>query len=314
MDVLELLNGELREHDFTLKEAMRYLYLRSCELFTYDARYDFLDLFPDELEIKKDFRNRMIDLREVEDNRIICTTYAREVFSKIVQELLGFETHVLGCRHSYVKFYDGECWWKADATISSDLARVKMSLSTRGYLPILTDSNYADQLRKVDQKIAYIHTFYEDEKLLTERSRMFHHFKSQYNTFFKKLSLFFLEERETAKRKDDLILSSWKMIQELLNQYHLEGFTDFEFAISYLEHIFLGCADSFCSNTTSLYQILANGDWEFINIYPVELSNDTLYYMLSGNDGNLSFQEITRSDALHYKDVLDGKRKHLIRS
>ena len=50
MNVLELMSKELKTKSWTTEEKARYIFLRSCELFTYDNRYLYGDY---ELEIER---------------------------------------------------------------------------------------------------------------------------------------------------------------------------------------------------------------------------------------------------------------------
>ena len=54
MDVLQLLDNELKDkNNWSLEEKVRYLYIRICELFSYDSRYRlFLKLYPEKVEEK----------------------------------------------------------------------------------------------------------------------------------------------------------------------------------------------------------------------------------------------------------------------
>lgn len=83
MNILTLLDYELKDKNWTFDEKNRYLYLRSCELFSYDPRYFFCDLFEDGKIIQEEILNRKINLEELETNWIVCTSY-----SKVVQELI----------------------------------------------------------------------------------------------------------------------------------------------------------------------------------------------------------------------------------
>ncbi len=313
MDILELLNDELKDKDWTIIEKARYLYIRSCELFTYDARYDFYNLFPDVLSRKEKIFNRKLDLRKVEDNRIVCSTYTKEVYGKMLRELLGVDSDIMNHGHVCLKFHNGEYWMKADSTISFDISRVKMNLSTYGYIPIFKDCTWEEKLRAMDQKIGYIEELYENEKAFQNKELVQEIKEKEKTSLLQKVTSFFQNTQEQPKQTDEFLLNSWKEIQERLKKYDVSEFTDVEYAVSYLEHKLIGKASSFNSNTVSLFQILGDKTWNYINIYPVDLSTDTVYYMLEEKRGEISFEEISRADALYYNDSMDGNNKKLIR-
>ena len=69
----------------------RIIYIRSCQLFSYDERYDFCNLFDDEKQLKNKIINRTIDLEDVHDFRVICTSHSDEALSKLLKELVGID-------------------------------------------------------------------------------------------------------------------------------------------------------------------------------------------------------------------------------
>lgn len=77
MDVLQLLDDELKtKRNWDLKDKERYLYIRSCQLFSWDVRYRLFSKLSlkDRNKIEK-IVLRKIDLRNVEDFRVVCTNY-----------------------------------------------------------------------------------------------------------------------------------------------------------------------------------------------------------------------------------------------
>ena len=107
-------------------------------------------------------RNRILDLENLVDNHVICTTHAKEVFSKIMQELLGIDCKLEGKSHIWTTFNDSKRIINADATISSDLARVKMGLTTVGYRTAMNAHTFKDDVKRTDIKIGYIESDYEN--------------------------------------------------------------------------------------------------------------------------------------------------------
>lgn len=69
MNVLEMLDKELQERQaYSLESKRRYLYLRLCQLFSFDSRYHncIYELLKDKAEpLKEELRNKIINLENV---------------------------------------------------------------------------------------------------------------------------------------------------------------------------------------------------------------------------------------------------------
>lgn len=148
-----------------LRRKKRFLYLRSCQLFTYDTRLDFLR----SNESKKEIQNapyllnkiltNEIDLENMTDNKVNCLSWSK-AYKKILKELLNTEVKVVNNEnkdHYWVNFGH-----KADATYNSDLTRVKMNLFTLGYElsthsdKFILDNESKSKIKIMDQNIKYI--------------------------------------------------------------------------------------------------------------------------------------------------------------
>ena len=167
MDVLQLLDDELKDkNNWSLEEKARYLYIRSCELFSYDLRYRiFLNIYP-RSKVTKEIVLKEIDLRNVDDFRVVCTSYSRFVFKKLLEELLAIKVKVTGYSHKYNKFKIGFNRYVADATWNCDLERVKFGKTTKCYYSLNITRDLNDKkIEDIDKKIGYIEEEYFDTKL-----------------------------------------------------------------------------------------------------------------------------------------------------
>ena len=318
MNILVLLNEEIKNKNWTLEEKARYLYLRSCQLFSYDPRYEFCDE-----KTKEQIRNQTIDLENLETNWVVCTSHGREVISEIMIELLNLETSLEGNNHLWVKLKATDHREiKLDSTAQLDLARVKMKLSTKGYISITKDYTFYEKLEKIDRKICYIEDDYEEKHIKRQKENLLEDFYSQkysensitnslvYRLFRLKMML---KDYGNSLENDDFTIFQWKTIQKLWSQYQsIQEFTDAEFCISYLEDKLISATTGWKSNVVSLYQIESDQHWNFVNLYPVQLKKDTIYFMLKQEQDGSYFTEIPESDALHYTEMMDGNNKHLI--
>jgi len=193
MDLLTMLDHELSSMHLNDFEKVRYIYLRTCELFSFDARYNYTSLFSDDL-LYDAIINRKIDIRNVNDFLVVCHSYSREVLMKLIRELTTAQVEVYGEAHSYVKY---QANWLLDATYG-DLARVKLGLETRGFEKIPQDKQL---LAETDSIIGY-----------TPKSKMEYLEKidlSSIDTIFKSINLLLRNSKCNKEFSDALFFVEW---------------------------------------------------------------------------------------------------------
>ncbi len=301
MNVLALLDDEIKDKNWDVELKKRYLYLRSCELFSYDPRYYWCNYFlSDRLERMEKLRNRKIDLEDLEDSWVICTTYAKEVFAKLVEELLNVECELLGSGHVYAVMKDNpKLKIVADASYGNDFTRVKMGLSTYGYYPVNKNGyKFKQELKVKDKTLEYVNGEYLNSTLKEYASTLFDEFL----------------ESTTDWSEDAFLVYRIEKVKEWVDIYNplVSDFSDLRHCLSYLQTLFL---DDDCNKVleVSLFDQSSDNDWTFVNIYPVELENDMLYYaILPDKNSCYSLQKITKTDAVHYVNNLRGNNKKLI--
>ncbi|MBR4693661.1 MAG: hypothetical protein IKP07_02510 [Bacilli bacterium] len=132
MNLVEMLSRELRDKHFTEFERVRYVYIRCCQIFSFDARWNYFTLFSDELI--KEIEERKFDVKNIDSPLVICHSFSRYILKPLLDELTGAKTEVVGSKqgHSYVKAYFGSSKWNLDAT-EGDFPRVKMGLAPMGF-------------------------------------------------------------------------------------------------------------------------------------------------------------------------------------
>ena len=297
MNVLALLNQELQNKNWSMEEKCRYLYLRSCELFSYDERYYFYNLLKDDKRIYET-RNCVIDPENVTDNRVICTSHSEKVLKIIFKELLNKECTIEGDGHQYITFDDGSQKIKADATNQSDLTRVKMNLSTYGYKPTTSYYDFDLELKEKDKKIHYIKNEYSDY-LFETRSELL------YPRFIQNSS------KEVSRDSDDFLLYQLKVVKELFENYNFSNFSDNEFCISYLVKKILADNQERVGKV-KLFQLSNLEEWNLVTLYPINLQDDRIYFVLEQGQSGFQFHETTREEAKQYKKHFHGNDKHLI--
>lgn len=293
MNVLKLLKEELKDKDWTLEEKARYIYIRSCQLFSYDERYDYYNLYFNGDIRLHELRNKLIDLENVIDNRVVCTSFSKSVLSILIEELLSIECKNRGLGHAFNLFLMGEQEIMADATISSDLTRCKMGLNTHGYRKTSKDFMFETNLKEIDKKIGYIKDEYENYYIKQKNDNLF---------------LDFVQENPEYT-KDDFLIYKLATIKELFDSYkNLKNYNDCEHCISYLQEKIIG-KDPRRIPSVPLFDLSYDEIWKFVEIFPFRLENEIIYYILEEIDNEYCFYEISESDAKSYAKTLRGLRK-----
>lgn len=294
MNVLEILDKELQGKQWSLEEKVRYVYIRSCELFTYDERYDLCDMEEYKGIKIEEIKDRIIDLENLVDNRIICTTYAKQVLPQLMSELLNVHCVANGTAHIYNTMDVNGRFLLADPTISSDLARVKMGLYTYGYKPMEKDHNFDANLEYIDKSIKYINEGYENSFLKQRIDNIYYEFTNETG----------------LKKSDDFLIYKLYVIKELFEKYDLKNFSDAEYCIAYLINKFLNKDDKI--KYSELFEEISEKSINRINIYPFQLRKEELYFILHSIDSEFFFYEISKNDAKKYMKTLDGINKRAI--
>ena len=154
MDVLNLIDSELRNMHLSDFERVRYIYLRTCELFYFDMRYHFNKYISKRVLSK--ITRKEIDLTNVDDFRVICHTYSEYVLKKLINEFTNIDVIIHSGGHSFLTINDKNgCSWDLDATLG-DLSRVKIGIKPNGFTCIESWSyNYYDYLAEIDETLGY---------------------------------------------------------------------------------------------------------------------------------------------------------------
>lgn len=303
MNVLETLNDELKNKHWTKEEKARFLYLRSCELFSYDNRYHFCGYFENPKERREAIRNRKINLEDVTDFTVICTTHIKEVYKELLRELADIDGEVewviKDVGHPWIEFNDGIRRIKADSTNGSDISRVKMKLNTTDYGPAKIEINedYEKYLKEIDKKIGYIKQNYYSTTINTQVTEMYKEYKKVHHGL------------NTASYTNLLYYEIYTIMRYLEQYKKFPNFSDVEYALSYLGENFLEENAFDFTKATSLFAIDGEENWTFYNIYPLTLGKDTIYYLLTNEGKENNFYEIHREDALTYVRKLEGINK-----
>ena len=164
MNLIKTLDDELNQMHLTDFEKARYIYLRCCEIFSFDARWYFTDVLDDEKTHEK-ILNKEFKLDDIDTSLVICHSFAKYILKPLLDELTSLDSEVCtGLAHSFVmiRSNDQTCFgqeWKLDATLG-DLARVKLDLPTRGFDCGI--SQYDSLIDEMDIDLGFCNSNHED--------------------------------------------------------------------------------------------------------------------------------------------------------
>ena len=162
MNLLNLLEDEIKDKHLNNFEKVRYIYLRTCELFYFDARYYYVEQFNKNLY--KQIINKKIDITNVDDFLVICHSYSKYVLLKLINELTTANVSLQSGLHSFVEYKDDSgSVWNLDATLG-DLSRIKVGIKPNGFTCRESwNFNYQDVIDEIDEIIGYK---YKEKKII----------------------------------------------------------------------------------------------------------------------------------------------------
>lgn len=137
MNLIQTLDDELKQLHLNDFEKARYIYLRCCEIFSFDARWYFTDTLDDKKMYDK-ILNKKFNLEDIDTNLVICHSFVKHILKPLLDEFTNLDSKIVrGIAHSFItiKSNTHSCYgqeWKLDATLG-DLARVKLDLPTKGF-------------------------------------------------------------------------------------------------------------------------------------------------------------------------------------
>lgn len=288
MNVLEQLHGELKDKHYTKEETARYLYIRSCEIFSYDPRYQ----FSLSKKLRAPILNRKIDLENVENRWVVCTSITAEIMAYLLKEFTGIESRIHRFKsHGYISFSEGSKEIVIDPASACDLERVKMHLTTHGY------EKDSTELAEIDKEIGYVKDHYKNDEIKTSVENL-------YGDYTK-------ENGISNFTYDNFYLYKLKLIQNLYHEFHFTEASDASYAVNYLKTKVLSDSDKKLTNGLPLYQIDENGNWHFVDIHIFNLESNRFYALLKIKD-EYQIIEIEEEKTRNMIQEMEGPAKELL--
>lgn len=132
MNLIEQLDDELSQLHLNDFEKTRYIYLRCCEIFSFDSRWFYTDLF-DDTDTHNKILTKKFDIENIDDYLVICHSFSEYILKPLIEKLTNLKCEIIRDDiHSSILMNCDNQYWKLDATMG-DLARVKLDLPTKGF-------------------------------------------------------------------------------------------------------------------------------------------------------------------------------------
>lgn len=294
MNVIELLANELKNKDWTLEEKQRYIFLRTCQIFSFDPKYNSCIYLPDCKNLQQEIRNKKIDLTNVTDFNVVCTSYSTQVINVLLEELLNIKSSLQGKDHHYIISSINEKNFRVDGTLN-DIYRVKMNMDTTGYFLLPKNDCYKEELIRIDKKIGYVKDTYGNE-------------------FIKKKKNEILNLIKDIRSNRDFFEFMMNLINDIYKMYNVSGnYSDAKFCIDYLILHLFNYYDQEYIKDVALFLNNDSTEWDYVKIYAFDLEGDMLYWGLEKENNMYSLHEITRSQARYYAKEMKGINKKYIK-
>ena len=157
MNLIQTLDDELRRLHLNDFEKARYIYLRCCEIFSFDSRWFYTDILGDD-ELHNEILNKKFDIKNIDSKLVICHTICPDILEKLIRELTDLDCRTIKSGgHSYVTISspNSVCHgqeWKLDPVLG-DMTRVKLDIPTRDFECGIED--YSILLQEIDLDLGY---------------------------------------------------------------------------------------------------------------------------------------------------------------
>ena len=198
MNLLEILDNELKDKHYNTLEKVRYIYLRTCEIFSYDECYYISRNLKDK-ELHSLIENKKFDVTDINEFQMICFSYAKYILDVLIKELTNADSKVMASPwHAYVVAQINNLEYTLDACIK-DFSKVKMNLKTDGfYVGFSNNKKFNKELAEIDNYLGF-NLVYESELI------------------------------DDLKKKNETLLDVFKNINELLkiskcNRYFFDAY------------------------------------------------------------------------------------------
>ena len=134
MNLIEQLSKELEILHLNEFEKVIYIYLRCCEIFSFDSRWYYADVYDEEEKLREKLLTRTFNVENIDSKEeVLCKSFSIHILKPLIEYFTNLPCEI-GTQgtHVYVVVEYKGVKWKLDATLC-DLQRVKLEIPTTGF-------------------------------------------------------------------------------------------------------------------------------------------------------------------------------------
>jgi len=296
MDIKKIILDELKDKNWPDLMIARYIYIRTCELLTFNILYNL-----GSSDIREKLENRNIDINNLENNKVICRDWSH-IYHDLLKEV-GIDSRVEEMeKHMYVIVNIDNIQILADPTSKyySDMVRAKYGDHTIGFIGYNVEIT-EPALRMLDEMIGYKKGIYTSEVIMMLKKELRDPDLLKQNLGITDDMSFY----ETLKIKFEFICSIINRSKKL-NQ----GYVDTVNYMCYLMRNLLEVGE--CISVSEMVYYLENEqslDIDAVSIYEIRVYDERYYYLLSKKEDLFKIEQIEEKEIEFYKKEYKIRRK-----
>lgn len=296
MNIKKIILDELKDKNWPKLIVARYIYIRTCELLTFNLLYNFGDS-----DIRERITNRSFDINNLESNKVTCRDWSY-IYHDLLKEV-DIDSRIEEMnKHMYVIVNIDDIQILADPTSKyySDMVRAKYGDHTIGFIGYNAELT-EPALRIVDEVIGYKKGIYTSEVIMMLKEEL-------KNPDLLKETLGITDNTSFYER----LKIKFEFICSIINNLDTENreYVDIVNYLCYLMRNLLGVGE--CISVSEMVYYLENEenlDIEAVSIYEIQEYDKSCYYLLSRKEGLFKIEQIEEKEIEFYKKEYKTRRK-----
>ena len=282
--------------DWDIFTQIRYIYIRLCEIFSYNYQYTY-----DETK-RLEIYNEKLNIKNIKKFEIVCSTWcyiAKELMEKIgIDAIISYEgVHVF----LIIELFPYKI--KLDSMkLGNDLTRVKIGSQTEGFIDLNDNKDFQARKTKSDLKIYKDNYLYTDVIIKNLQQEMLR-------------ENMFINEKSSEKFNDQVFFSKIDLISSLLNNTNrITKYGDYIYYLDYLKNNLL-TANEKCKLMNHPFWNTDEGFWNILNLICIETQEEKyICYKLARQKESYALSQIDSEELNYYVDNYNGLIKGIYRN
>lgn len=297
MNIKEEIIEYLKKKDWEPFQIAYYIYLKSCEIFSYNMRY----LYDD--KNKENIYQTRININEVNQFEIVCSTWC--FFMKDMLNLFGINVNIVkgNKTHVFVMVEIPPYKIKMDAMeLGHDLTRVKLGNTTTGFIDINKNDDFEIKLTQYDQEIRKDKMTYLSKGFAKLQKKL------QEQNYFQNTQL-------NSTFSNEMFIEKLDLIKELINHTSkFQKYSDTFYYLNYLKFKLLTKLEQSRIHDYPFWKFYNDQKWEILHLILLDsYEAPAICYRMSKEQNTYEMQQIPKEEMIYYVDNYEGKIKGIYR-